>query len=283
MELQIGQKINVNGRHNITVKVCEHKNCDGCFFIYKCKNESRDGIKSLYGECSCLERKDGKNVIFLPISEDNMKYSEPVEGSVAETQVLYQEPVMYGADEKIFFTSDLHLCHDREFIWKVRGFKDVDEMNEAIVHRWNETVSDNDIVYVLGDLMLKDNEKGISILSRLNGTIHIIVGNHDTDNRIKMYRTLPKVKSVLYSCRLRWNGYHFYLTHFPCLTGNVEKESLKQMTLNLSGHTHSNKKFFYDLPYVYNVAVDAHDCRPISIEDIVGDMKKKIDECKEML
>ena len=36
---------------------------------------------------------------------------------------------------EIFFTSDLHFMHDREFIWGPRGFKDVYEMNEAIIAR----------------------------------------------------------------------------------------------------------------------------------------------------
>ena len=29
----------------------------------------------------------------------------------------------------IWFTSDLHFGHDREFVWKVRGYKDVKDMN----------------------------------------------------------------------------------------------------------------------------------------------------------
>ena len=33
---------------------------------------------------------------------------------------------------KIWFTSDLHFCHDRDFIYGPRGFKSVQEMNEAI-------------------------------------------------------------------------------------------------------------------------------------------------------
>ena len=30
----------------------------------------------------------------------------------------------------LFFTSDWHFNHDREFVWKQRGFSSVDEMNE---------------------------------------------------------------------------------------------------------------------------------------------------------
>ena len=37
----------------------------------------------------------------------------------------------------IFITSDLHFNHDKDFIWKERGFSNVNEMNEAIVKNWN--------------------------------------------------------------------------------------------------------------------------------------------------
>lgn len=47
---------------------------------------------------------------------------------------------------KIFFTSDLHFNHDREFVWGDRGFKIVEEMNEAIVLNWNSVIDEDDTV-----------------------------------------------------------------------------------------------------------------------------------------
>ena len=156
-------------------------------------------------------------------------------------------------------------------------------MNEAIVERWNQKVQPSDVVFILGDVMLGDNDKGIGYISRLNGKLYVIRGNHDTDTRVTLYRESNHILEVYNAYYLRYNGYHFYLTHYPCLTGNLEKETLKQMTLNLSGHTHSKNKFFYDLPYVYNVAMDAHNCAPVSIDEIIEDMKNKVEECKNLL
>ena len=48
--------------------------------------------------------------------------------------------------EQIYVTSDLHFGHDREFIWKARGYDSVDEMNEDYVHKWNITVDNDDDV-----------------------------------------------------------------------------------------------------------------------------------------
>lgn len=58
----------------------------------------------------------------------------------------------------IYLTSDLHFCHDKDFIYGARGFDSVDDMNAAIIENWNALINDDDEVYVLGDLMLKDIE-----------------------------------------------------------------------------------------------------------------------------
>ena len=90
----------------------------------------------------------------------------------------------------IYFTSDLHLGHDRDFVWGARGFENLEAMETAIVERFNSIVTDNDDVYLLGDSMLGDLEHSFSILKQLNGKKHFIIGNHDTSNRIKKYAEL---------------------------------------------------------------------------------------------
>ena len=51
----------------------------------------------------------------------------------------------------IWFTSDLHFNHDKEFLYKPRGFHNVIEMNESIIEVYNKFISKDDIVYILGD------------------------------------------------------------------------------------------------------------------------------------
>ena len=183
---------------------------------------------------------------------------------------------------KIFVTSDLHFGHDREFVWKVRGFNSINEMNEAYAERWNATVTEDDDVYVLGDLMLGD-KSNIEFIKRLNGKIHIIFGNHDTSSRQKMYLELANVVEAAWAIKIDYRKYHFMMTHFPCLTGNLEKESLKQMTLNLFGHTHQTTNFYNDMPYMYHVGVDSHDGYPVLLDDIIEAMHAKVKECIEFL
>ena len=185
--------------------------------------------------------------------------------------------------DKIYLTSDLHFGHDREFIWKVRGYDSVEHMNTRQVEKWNAIVDSNDDVYVLGDVVLGD-PKNIEYVRRLNGEIHIVLGNHDTLTREQMYRELPNVVEVAeIGIRLKYKKYHFVLTHYPMLTGNLEKESLKQMSLNLYGHTHQLTNFYNDMPFMYHVGVDSHSGYPVLVDDIIEEMNKKVRECIEFL
>lgn len=189
---------------------------------------------------------------------------------------------------KIFVSSDYHFNHDREFIWKARGFSSIDEMNEAIIERHNSVVAPEDDIYILGDICLGGGMPGITaknqaLIERLNGRIHIILGNHDTPSRIEMYKMCKNVVDVKYADMIHYRGYHFYLSHFPTLTANLEKEFLKQCTINLFGHTHSMDPFYNDIPFMYNVAMDAHNCYPVLLDDAIEHMKLKVKECKEQL
>lgn len=185
----------------------------------------------------------------------------------------------------IYFSSDLHFNHDREFVWGARGFNNVEEMNEAIIERFNSVIQPGDILYLLGDSALGGGEKATleankALIERLNGEIHMVRGNHDTNPRVEMYQSCANVvEAAKWADMLKYKGYHFYLSHFPTMTGNLEKETLKQCTCNLFGHTHQTSNFYMDLPFVYHVGVDSHNCYPVLLDDIIEQMKEKVKEC----
>ena len=91
----------------------------------------------------------------------------------------------------IYFTSDLHFNHDKEFIYKNRGFNTIDEMNSTIIRNWNNLVEDSDIVYILGDIMLGTDES-IELFNKLKGQKKIVLGNHDTTHRAELYFSSTK-------------------------------------------------------------------------------------------
>ena len=177
-------------------------------------------------------------------------------------------------EKKIWLTSDLHFCHNKEFLYSPRGFDNIYDMNETIVKNWNSVVSVNDDVYILGDLMLVNNEEGIKLLKNLKGNIHIILGNHDTGTRVELYNNCYNVVEICYATIIKYNGYHFYLSHYPTITGNGDKD-LKHTLINLYGHTHQKTNFFNDVFFMYHVGVDSHNCFPVLIDDIIQELIKK--------
>lgn len=114
--------------------------------------------------------------------------------------------------------------------------------------------------------------------------IHIILGNHDSDKRVELYKTLPNVVEIKDAIRnWKYGKYHFNLSHEPWITGNLNNKHLSEMLLNLYGHTHQKDWFYEDRPYMYNVGVDANNNTPVSIEDIIFRMKDKASQCINML
>ena len=183
----------------------------------------------------------------------------------------------------IYFISDTHFNHDREFVYGPRGFKSVEEMNEALIKNWNETVTDADDIYVLGDFFLGTDERFIrDTIMKLKGNIHLIFGNHDTPKKIQMYYEDPLVFCEGYAIKIKYKKREFYLSHYPTLTAGLEQDP-NRAVINLFGHTHSKDKFYEDRPYMYNVAADAHDNRPVSIEQVITDFNEKVKECISFL
>lgn len=79
----------------------------------------------------------------------------------------------------IWFTSDTHFGHKNIITYCNRPFDSVDEMNEVMVDRWNDTVSPDDQVFHLGDVAMGKIDQSIHHVSRLNGYKYLIPGNHD--------------------------------------------------------------------------------------------------------
>ena len=185
----------------------------------------------------------------------------------------------------IWLTSDLHFNHNKEFIYKARGFDNISQMNEAIIENINDRVTYEDDLWILGDLCLgMDIEGNKHLIEEINcPNIRIIYGNHDTDTRKAMYDTCWNVIGGRYAYQQKWNGYNFYLSHFPTITSNLEKESLRQCTCCLYGHTHQISNFYLEYPMIYHVGVDSHNLCPVSINKIIYDMEAKAKECKDYL
>lgn len=180
--------------------------------------------------------------------------------------------------KKIWFTSDTHFFHDKEFLWGDRGFNSTEEMVEKIIENWNMVVSPEDEVYHLGDVMLSDTERGLGALKRLNGKIHIIRGNHDSDQRAAAYLNCPNVVDVQWATMLKYKRRMFYLTHFYAVAKTPQSGGNKQGIIVLHGHTHQKNNFTNNNYYVYHVGLDSHNLFPVSLDQIIEDIGEKKQE-----
>ena len=185
----------------------------------------------------------------------------------------------------IWITSDTHFCHNKEFIYKARGFNSLEEMESFIINDWQK-VQDDDVVYVLGDFFLgEDYAKINEILSKLKGKIYLLRGNHDTDAKMQYYTEIwgNKVKRVEHADDpIKYKNKRFMLSHYRMVTGSLETDP-KHCVINLHGHEHTKNIFFEERPYFYNVCMDSHECKLISLDSVCDDIDNKIRDCLSYL
>ena len=94
-----------------------------------------------------------------------------------------------------------------------RPFANVKEMDEYIVDKWNKKVSDNDTVWVLGDIVSPEHFDK-DLLNRLNGKIHLILGNHDYPVR-KLIASETKIE--LCSENFLYSDDNIVMFHYPIM------------------------------------------------------------------
>jgi calcineurin-like phosphoesterase family protein len=84
-----------------------------------------------------------------------------------------------------WITSDLHFGHKNilKFSPEVRGhYTDVDDMDRQMIEQWNDTVADDDLIYILGDVSFRKPNYSVEIVKSLRGQKVLVKGNHDYKN-----------------------------------------------------------------------------------------------------
>lgn len=80
----------------------------------------------------------------------------------------------------IRYISDLHFSHRNILRYDNRPWQNVDDMNQDMIALWNTTVQDDDLVYILGDVVWSNKyQDWENILTQLAGHKFIVKGNHD--------------------------------------------------------------------------------------------------------
>lgn len=138
-----------------------------------------------------------------------------------------------------YYISDLHIGHLNCLKFDNRPFKTLQEENETIIYRWNNTVGKNDFVYILGDMFWDSSPETIKVAKALKGRKILLLGNHDHrwTNCIELYKTFETV----------YEGYHSFmenkkriiLSHYPILFFDKVHNG---GGIHLYGHIHTNER-----------------------------------------
>lgn len=185
---------------------------------------------------------------------------------------------------KIFFTSDTHFGHRNVINFAGRPFSSVEEMNTALIDNWNNTVPKDGIVFHLGDFVHGGYSAWRKILSKLNGTIYLVLGNHDFKNFNPTY--VNGMKSVSQQMYIIVEGQRIYLNHNPFLAFGGAFDG----TWQLFGHVHSGPmsrtgqdmpRLKYLFPTQYDVGVDNNDYMPISFYKVKAIIERRQKESGE--
>lgn len=130
-----------------------------------------------------------------------------------------------------FFIADTHFFHENIIRSTNRPFKNVNEMNEALVNNWNNVVTTEDNVYILGDFSFGNKEQTEDILKSLKGNKYLIRGNHDNIINNVSSKYIKWTKDYY---EIRDKGNTIVLSHYPIYLWNKRHYG----TIHLHGHTH---------------------------------------------
>ena len=156
-----------------------------------------------------------------------------------------------------------------------RPFANVEEMNEALITNYNNTVGEDDICIWVGDCFWRNKKLARTIMSRLNGKKILVLGNHDTGRESMMNLGFDW---ACYEMTLRIEQQSVTIKHYPLRWpwwkrwwGRKPKPKYwnrmpkDRGQWHIHGHTHSSVK--YDGKQIH-VGVDAWKYKPVSINQI---------------
>ena len=188
----------------------------------------------------------------------------------------------------IFLTSDLHFGHRNIIrIGKGRPFDSIQEHDEALIENWNSVVKPGDLVYVLGDMSIETTIDEIrKPLSRLQGSKHLILGNHDRKkihNQLRLenlWQSVREYSSIKFEAA---DGTKVFvrMMHFPILEfdGAFKNYRCKEKYIHCYGHIHNANNYdhiYKELGFpAVHIGVDSSSTfpntkpyTPINIEDV---------------
>jgi len=164
--------------------------------------------------------------------------------------------------------ADTHFGHKNIIDYADRPFKDVQEMNDEMIYRWNKTVLPGDQIYILGDFALTDKATLENILGVLNGRKFLIVGNHDKGIHQKLWFSMGIELISPFPIII---DQFFILSHEPMYINNHMPYA------NIYGHVHSDATYKDVTKQSFCACVERINYTPICL----GEIKRRMEKADE--
>lgn len=167
----------------------------------------------------------------------------------------------------VYFIGDLHFNDSGIIKYENRPFNTIDEMNNTLIRNWNSTVSDTDTVFVLGDVsLIPSTEELKTIIDKLHGEKHLILGNHDKKLSPASWRKLGF--NMVYDYPILYEGF-LILSHEPLYINE------NTPYINIFAHVHGNPIYRTITKNSYCVSVERIKYTPINVEIIKNEISKE--------
>lgn len=167
--------------------------------------------------------------------------------------------------KKVFFIADTHFGDSNVIIYENRPFSSANDMDSMLVKNWNDTVSENDTVFVLGDLSFCNREKTTEICRSLNGEKFLVMGNHDTED-----------EQFYYECGFSGvSRYPIIYNNFWILSHEPLYVNRNMPYANIFGHVHGNPIYKDVSERSFCVSVERINYTPVEISEIQKRILKK--------
>ena len=164
---------------------------------------------------------------------------------------------------KIFVTSNQQFGRNGAIDTYKRPFSTVNEMNSILIEKWNSAVSDEDMVYVLGNFAWDPESAEIAIKS-LHGNIIFLNGEYDNAIEEILEIIGDDSFSFLYNSIEELPESNAVLSYWPLLDWPEKNKG----SYSIVGHP--NKKYQTDhKTNVINCACDFWDFKPIEISKVI--------------
>ena len=167
-------------------------------------------------------------------------------------------------------TSDQHFGHDNIIKYCDRP----QNHHDVMIDGWNEIVKDVDVVYHLGDYSLTNRDDTKMISDILNGTRHLVKGNHDRHSN-EWYYDMGFESVGRENIILVRSGITIVLSHRPVPTEEIMdyRQPYTTKVINIHGHVHNNGYEQENDNRYINVSVEETDYKPVYLDDIIAKYK----------